>query len=65
MLATIDAMPADERASLANHIWESLNNVDKETEDSWVREADRRWKDFRKGKTTAISHEEFRRRHLK
>jgi putative addiction module component (TIGR02574 family) len=65
LLSTIDALPADERAFLANHIWQSLNTVDAQMEEAWVREADRRWKEFRKGTIGSISLSEFRRRHIK
>ena len=65
LIATIDSLPADARASLANHIWQSLHAIDSSIEESWVREADRRWKDYRQGKSGSISHSEFKKRYLK
>ena len=65
LLVTIDALPADEKASLVNHLWDSLYHADKEMEESWVREADRRWKAFRQGSMKGISLDEFKKRHAR
>ena len=62
LLATIDSLPVDEKASLVNYIWDSLYKADKEIEEAWVKEADKRWKSFRQGKSKAISLDEFKKR---
>jgi putative addiction module component (TIGR02574 family) len=65
LLASIDALPADEKALLVNHIWDSLYHPDKSIEESWVRESDRRWKAFRQGDMKGVSLEEFKKRHAR
>jgi putative addiction module component (TIGR02574 family) len=62
LLSTIDSLPVDEKASLVNYIWDSLYRADKDIEEAWVKESDRRWKSFRQGKTKVITLDEFKKR---
>lgn len=52
-------LPIDERAIVADALTQSLNIADKEIEESWLEEVDRRMKLLEKGELETISYEEF------
>lgn len=56
---TIFSLPLDERAALAQRIWDSLKGfADAEIEKAWMDEAERRWQEIKDGKVSCIPAEE-------
>jgi len=52
-------LPEQDRARLAEHLLQSLApGEDVDAEDEWLKEAERRYRAFREGKSTARSAEE-------
>lgn len=53
------SLSTDERAILAQRLWESIEGfIDPETEEAWLREAEKRWKEIEEGKVKCIPVEE-------
>lgn len=49
-------LPANDRAILAEHLIDSLDSLnDMENERIWIKEAERRYQDYKKGKISARS----------
>jgi len=45
------SLPADDRAVLAQRVWESMEHfADADVEKAWMAEADRRWREIEEGK---------------
>lgn len=60
---TIFSLPLDERAALAQRIWDSLDGfADSDIEKAWMDEADRRWEEIKNGKVSCIPAEEVMKR---
>jgi putative addiction module component (TIGR02574 family) len=55
------ALPADERAALANTLLDSLEVVDESVEDAWDKEVARRMEDLKAGKAVTVPWEELHR----
>jgi putative addiction module component (TIGR02574 family) len=57
------ALPPDERAILAQEVWDSIEHfADPEVEKAWLDEAERRWIEIEERKVETISAEEALRR---
>ncbi len=53
------ALPPDERALLAQRLWDSLEDfVNPEIEQAWLEEAKKRWHEIEEGKVQCIPAEE-------
>ncbi len=52
------SLPQDERALLAQHLWDSLEDfVNPEIEQAWFEEAEKRWHDIEEGRVKCIQAE--------
>lgn len=50
------ALPADKRAELADMLLQSLHHpADRDIDQQWIQEAEKRYRDIKKGKVKAIS----------
>jgi putative addiction module component (TIGR02574 family) len=60
---TIFSLPLDERAALAQRIWNSLEGfADAEIEKAWMDEADRRWQELENDEVRPIPAKEVMQR---
>jgi putative addiction module component (TIGR02574 family) len=55
------ALPADERAALANTLFDSLEATDESVQEAWDREVARRIADLKAGKAVTVPWEELHR----
>lgn len=55
------ALPADERAALANTLFDSLETADESVQEAWDREVARRISDLKAGKAITVPWEELHR----
>jgi putative addiction module component (TIGR02574 family) len=53
------ALPADERAALANTLLDSLSEADDSVQEAWDREVARRVESLRAGRAVTVPWEEF------
>ena len=64
----ISDLPVDQRIDIADYILKTLNQPDPEVEQAWVKEAQRRLKEFKKGNSEAIPgeqvHQQLREKYL-
>lgn len=59
LLDEVLTLEIDERAVLAQKIWDSIEHfVSHEVEDAWLAEADRRWREIEEERITCISADE-------
>ncbi len=54
------SLPADERAALANTLFDSLDRADNSVEESWDKEVARRMKDLDAGRAVTVPWQELR-----
>jgi putative addiction module component (TIGR02574 family) len=55
------ALPADERAALANTLLDSLESADQSVEEAWEEEVARRMADLKAGKAVTVPWEQLHR----
>ena len=55
------ALPVEERAALANTLFDSLDSIDESVEEAWDKEVARRIADLKAGKAITVPWEELRR----
>ena len=55
------ALPADERAALANTLLDSLETGNESVQEAWDREVARRMEDLKAGKAVTVAWEELHR----
>ncbi len=58
------ALPADERAALANTLFDSLEATDESVQEAWEREVARRIADLKAAKAVTVPWEELHRERL-
>ena len=54
------ALPVEERAALANTLFDSLDSIDESVEEAWDKEVARRIADLKAGKAVTVPWEELR-----
>lgn len=53
------SLPIDDRVTLAQRLWDSIEGfIDPETEDAWLKEAEKRWQEIEEGRVECIPAEE-------
>ena len=53
------SLPIDDRVALAQRLWDSIEGfIDPETEDAWLKEAEKRWQEIEEGRVECIPAEE-------
>ena len=53
------ALPVDERAVLAQQLWDSIEDfIEPGVEEEWLKAAQKRWEDIEKGRVQCIPAEE-------
>ncbi len=62
LIAEISDRPANERAKIANAILETLHRPDRDIEQAWMDEVNRRAKEVDDGDVEMLSQEEFEER---
>jgi putative addiction module component (TIGR02574 family) len=58
ILEQISKMPVTEKFKLVDSILAQLDKPDPEIDKIWAQEAERRWKSYKEGKTTAVPYDD-------
>jgi putative addiction module component (TIGR02574 family) len=59
LLDQVFALPVDDRAILAQRIWDSIEHfISSDVEQAWLDEAERRWREIEEGRVQCVPAEE-------
>lgn len=58
LLEEVESLPSEERAFIADSILKTLNRVDENIDNEWLKVAEERLNDLKSGKVKSVSSEE-------